>query len=43
MSKPVLNQTAPDFQLDDLNHKPVKLSDLRGQKYVLLVLNRGFA
>jgi len=43
MSKASPNQPAPDFQLNDFNRKPVRLSDFRGQKHVLLVLNRGFA
>jgi len=34
--------TAPDFELKDTNDKPVKLSDFRGKKSVVLVLMRGF-
>ncbi len=37
-----LNQGAPDFCLDDMNGQPVCLTDFRGQKFVLLVFNRGF-
>ncbi len=33
---------APDFTLDDVHGRPVKLSDFRGQKHVVLVFNRGF-
>jgi peroxiredoxin len=38
-----LNQTAPDFSLPDFSGKSFRLSDLRGQKSVLLVFNRTFA
>ncbi len=38
-----LNQTAPDFSLPDFNGKPFQLTQLRGQKNVLLVFNRTFA
>jgi peroxiredoxin len=42
--RPVLvNKPAPDFLLPDFNGKPVRLSDFRGQKIVLLVFNRTFA
>ena len=42
MPKVDLNTPAPDFTLDDMNGQPVSLSDFKGQKNVLLVLNRGF-
>lgn len=43
MSKPItLNTPAPDFQLDDFNGKPVRLSDYCGNKNIVLVFNRGF-
>ncbi|MBP7111006.1 MAG: redoxin domain-containing protein [Firmicutes bacterium] len=38
-----VNQPAPDFALYDLEGMPFRLSDYRGKKHVLLVLNRGFA
>ncbi|MBN1497458.1 MAG: redoxin domain-containing protein [Spirochaetes bacterium] len=34
---------APDFHLTDSNGRPVKLSDYKGKKIVVLVFNRGFA
>jgi peroxiredoxin len=33
---------APDFEIDDFKGRMVKLSDYRGRKNVILVLNRGF-
>lgn len=42
MSKAALNVQAPDFILDDFAGRPVRLSDYRGRKIVVLVLNRGF-
>jgi peroxiredoxin len=42
MSKVALNKPAPEFELRDYRGQPVKLSDLYGQKNVLLVFNRGF-
>ncbi len=33
---------APDFSMEDLHGQQVRLSDFRGEKYVLLVFNRGF-
>ena len=41
-SKISINQTAPDFTLNDLNGKPVQLSNFQGEEIVLLVFNRGF-
>ena len=37
-----LNVPAPDFALEDTQGRPVRLSDFRGKKNVVLVLNRGF-
>lgn len=33
---------APDFELPDLNGNPVRLSQFRGRKLVLLSFLRGF-
>jgi mycoredoxin-dependent peroxiredoxin len=43
MPRVSLNQPAPDFSLADFAGKPVRLSDFRGQKNVLLVFNRTFS
>ncbi|MHB1134714.1 MAG: redoxin domain-containing protein [Chloroflexota bacterium] len=32
---------APDFTLPDTNDNPVRLSDYRGQRHVVLALTRG--
>lgn len=37
-----VNQKAPDFTLLDYEGAQFRLSDYRGKKNVLLVLNRGF-
>jgi peroxiredoxin len=37
-----VNKQAPDFVLNDFKGNAFKLSDLRGKKNVLIVLNRGF-
>lgn len=42
MPRVVLNQPAPDFSLPDFMGKSFRLSNLRNQKNVLLVFNRGF-
>lgn len=34
---------APDFTLADVAGHPVRLSDFRGNRHVVLVFNRGFA
>jgi peroxiredoxin len=42
MPKVQLNTLAPDFTLEDINDKSVRLADFRGRKNVVLVFNRGF-
>ena len=42
MARVSIQQTAPDFQLQDFTGKPFTLSALRGEKNVLLVFNRTF-
>jgi len=37
-----INQQAPNFTLNDLQGKPVSLSDFKDRQSVLLVFNRGF-
>ena len=37
-----INTPAPEFELADFDGRVFRLSDLRGQKNVLLVFNRGF-
>ncbi len=35
-------EPAPDFELTDINGKPVRLSDFRGKKPVVIAFLRGF-
>jgi peroxiredoxin len=42
MSRVALDVIAPDFSLEDYQGRKVRLSDYRGLKHVVLVLNRGF-
>ncbi len=35
-------EVAPDFELEDTQGNLVRLSDYRGQKYIVLVFLRGF-
>lgn len=42
MPKVDLDTPAPDFELVDFHGTPFRLSDLRGERHVLLVFNRGF-
>ncbi len=37
------HEAAPDFELEDLQGKTIRLSDYRGKQNVVLVFNRGFA
>ena len=37
-----LNQPAPDFELQDLRGRTVRLSDFYNRQHVVLVFNRGF-
>lgn len=37
-----LGQLAPDFELQNTTGKTIRLSDYRGEKHVVLALNRGF-
>ncbi len=41
-NKVEINTPAPDFELADFNGRPVRLSDFRGKKHIVLVFNRGF-
>ncbi len=41
MSERLIDKQAPDFALSDVTGKPVRLSDYRGNKNVVLVFNRG--
>ena len=41
-NKVALNAPAPDFELEDMNGNPVKLSSFKGEKNVVLIFNRGF-
>jgi mycoredoxin-dependent peroxiredoxin len=42
MRGPSTGDMAPDFELDDTAGTPVKLSEYKGNKAVILVFNRGF-
>jgi peroxiredoxin len=37
-----INKEAPDFETEDFKANKFKLSNFRGKKNVLIVLNRGF-
>ncbi|MFP4201278.1 MAG: hypothetical protein ACOCVQ_01885 [Bacillota bacterium] len=43
MAQVELDRCAPDFTLEDFRGNPVRLSQFRGNRRVVLVLNRGFA
>lgn len=36
-----IGEAAPDFTLEDVNGRPISLSDFRGRKFVVLVFYRG--
>ena len=42
MTRVSRDTNAPDFGLEDYRGRLVRLSDYRGRKHVVLVLNRGF-
>lgn len=42
MASVEVNREAPNFELVDYRGNLFKLSDYRGEKNILLVLNRGF-
>jgi peroxiredoxin Q/BCP len=44
MKTPILTpgEPAPDFELHDIDGNPVRLSDFRGKKPVVLAFLRGF-
>jgi len=35
-------EQAPDFELEDLEGRAFRLSELRGREHAVLVFNRGF-
>ena len=37
-----LGLAAPDFELQDVRGEPVRLSQFRGKRHVVLVFSRGF-
>jgi cytochrome oxidase Cu insertion factor (SCO1/SenC/PrrC family) len=37
-----VNRQAPDFEMEDFNGNEFKLSNFKGKKNILIVLNRGF-
>jgi peroxiredoxin len=42
MARVELHTTAPEFELEDFQGQPFRLSALRGEARVVLVFNRGF-
>ncbi len=42
MASVEVNKMAPDFEIEDFKGELFKLSEYRGEKNVLIVLNRGF-
>lgn len=41
LNRVLVGSTAPDFALEDINSKVVKLADFRGKQNVILVFYRG--
>lgn len=41
MARVEINTPAPDFELEDLDGRTVRLSDFKGTQPVLVVFNRG--
>jgi len=42
MPRVSLNTPAIDFQMEDFRGRPLRLSDFRGARHVILIFNRGF-
>jgi peroxiredoxin len=42
MARVSLDAVAPDFEMTDYQGRSLRLAELKGQKNVLLVFNRGF-
>lgn len=42
MPRVEINALSPDFELNDFQGKPVRLSNYRGRSTIILVFNRGF-
>ena len=42
MASVEVNKQAPDFEIKDFKNESFRLSSFRGEKNVLIVLNRGF-
>lgn len=42
MPRVSIDAPAPDFELEDFRGNPVRLSDFREKRHVVLAFNRGF-
>lgn len=42
MNLPASGELAPDFELADIHGRPVRLSEYRGRRIVILAFLRGF-
>lgn len=42
MDSTEVNKEAPDFEIEDFKGNKFKLSNFRGKRNILIVLNRGF-